>query len=226
MRLKYLRYIIFLIPLLGLTPPDEPCQKTYHSGDWRNITTVIFYPNCNDTTVFLARTYQNNKLWREEWFKNNFPEGISKYYNTSDSNNCVSSESLWSNGDVLQSTSYFPNSTTISGTSKKISDSLSFNISYYRNGNVKEYGNTKNYMNCECGVWTEYDSLGTYKWVGEYKVIHKEEKDTITDKETGFSSIVTMFTCSTKNGIWKKLDKNDSLLEQIIYVDGVIKPKH
>jgi hypothetical protein len=220
---KNLKHIAFLIPLFGLTISDNPCQKNFYSEDWRNIKSVIFYPNCNDTTIFFVRTYENNKLMREEWRKNNMLDGISKYYSYSDSNGVETTETLWSKSDILQTINYFPNSVFISSMNKQISDSSIFEMKYYKNGNTREYGNSKVKRYCRYGVWTECDSLGMYKWEGEYKIVNREKKDTTWDKKTGDEYIVTTFTCSEKTGVWKKLGKNDTVLEQVIYVNGIIK---
>jgi antitoxin component YwqK of YwqJK toxin-antitoxin module len=200
----------------------EPCQKKYITG--KNKYSIEIYPHCYDTTMFLVRFYEDNKLWKEEWFKNNIPNGLSIIYSWKDNTIMKSSEVFF--GDdlkILHSTSYFPNSNLISHSTKAITDSTAFSISYYQNGNIKEYGNLKSDMNCNYGQWTETDSLGNFKWVGGYKIVRREKIDTTILPKTGEMVITKLISLYEKDGVWKKTNKNDKVIEQVIYVDGKLK---
>ena len=218
---------ILLLTSTIIRGQSAPCQHKSIRPYNKNMYDVTIYPNCNDTTVFISRTYENNKLWREEWFKNKLPHGLSKYYDWTDSNNVKSSESLWENGLSIHTTVYFTKSSIISDATKRITDTTDFQIKYFRNGNIKEYGNvnTKN-SRCPYGQWTEFDSTGTYKWTGSYKFVNKSRRDTTIDDKTGETIVYTITTCSEKDGAWKKTNKDNKVIEQVIYINGKPKDNH
>ena len=221
-RMKYAIILSFFSSALwGQT---EPCQKKYASQYNRNMYRVEIFPHCNDTIIFLVRTYEDDKLTSEEWFKNNIPNGLGKYYSWKDNTITLSSETFYGDSlKILHSTSYFPNSSLISKETKAITDSTAFSISYYKNGNIKEYGNFKGDSYCNYGQWTEMDSLGNFKWVGEYKIVHKETIDTTILPNTGDMVVTKIISCSEKDGIWKRTDAYNRVIESLIYVEGKLK---
>jgi antitoxin component YwqK of YwqJK toxin-antitoxin module len=201
---------------------SDPCQKKIIQPYDKNMHSIVIYPNCNDTTVFLVRVYKDNELRREEWYKNNKLNGLNKFFNSTNSSTMVTTEILWDTGNIIQTNTYFQNSSIISTTRKATSDSTDFSITYYQNGNIKEYGNLKTLFSCPYGQWTEMDSLGIYKWTGFYKIVNMEKRDSSFDNY-GNEVFFSVFTCSQKDGIWKKTDKDHKIIDQQVYIDGKLK---
>jgi hypothetical protein len=142
------------------------------------------------------------------------PAGIENFY-SGDKTNLLSSSSHWGLETRPYSFSFFKGSNLPESFRQLLNDSTYFNIEFYANGNARAFG-LSNTSYCNFGTWIEPDSLNTYKWIGEYKRVNKQFRDS-TILESGEEVVTVLLSYFEKTGVWKKVDSTNKVLEEKVY---------
>lgn len=207
-------YALLLLCQVTLVVHTQPCYV--QSARNSNELTDLIYPNCNDSSTYFCRKFQDGILISEMWVKNNLPAGIENHY-AEDNTNLLTSSFYWGRIPSQTSVSYYPGTNRLKEVRQQIQDTIHFNMSFYFNGRVRSFG-LSNDSNCNFGTWTELDSLSRIKHVGNYKLVRKEEREHFTE------GILIIQSCFEKDGWWIKTDNHNAILEKTFYLEG--KPKH
>jgi hypothetical protein len=211
MKINSLLLITLLVLLILPSFSDNPCQKKKSSRNNPNRLIVITYPNCIDSTSYISRTYENEKLIGECVVSEN--KLVSKTNFSTERANAISSQMFFEDNKAKFLYTYYDYPTVTKSCVKYESDTSSFVIDYYQNGNIKEYGHYSNSY-CPKGQFVEFDSLGVYRWIGSYHLVNKR-----TIEKADFGKI-ELVTCSEKDGIWYQLNRLDQKTDSAFYVGG------
>jgi hypothetical protein len=193
----------------------DPCESVVKK-DNETITTI--YPICGDTSVYIRRTIHDGTYRKEECFKNGKLFSQTNFTIYPD-NSLDFDEFSYVNDSLYELKEHNRATYSIDKRSIPIKNSIYFDLYYFKNGNIKEYGLTEG--NCRFGRTTELDSLGQYKWIGESDPT--EKMDSVWLKSNSIDTMIIYTECGLKKGTWIKYDNNKRAIDSVKYVDGKIK---
>jgi antitoxin component YwqK of YwqJK toxin-antitoxin module len=202
---------LFLLPLLTAYAFITPCTSESDEGYGQRFTKI--FPDCTDSTNYYLTVTSYGKLSYEGSYYQDKKDGVFTFYDTSGN---ITQLLEFSCGTPVFQRTYWKG--YMAFVWMRINDSIDRNLSYFRNGNVKDEFYSVNGHAVSPGM--EYDSVGTTKFTGDF--YPKAIVDTILyeNPNTGLMDMVLCPDERKKHGTWIRYNLAGEVVERVVYDKG------